>query len=82
MKPEKYPMGTPEERAESYKKVIKVTYKSMYWIAIFLLLPTIGTYIIEWQIVRYARDIGIVILAVTYWRINKKMKKKEKEEAD
>lgn len=82
MKQEKYPMETAEERAESYKKVLRVTYKSMYWIAIFLLLPTMGTYIIEWQIVKYARDIGIVIITITCWRINKKMKKKEKEEAN
>jgi len=69
-----------EEEIANLKKVIRLTYKAFFYMAIFLALPTITYYILHWSILQYARDTGIIILLYILWRITTKMKKKEKEE--
>ena len=69
-----------EGQRNELKKVIRLTYKVFLWISIFLLVPTIGHYFIDWAIVPIARDIGIFIVTFILWRINKRMDKKKKEE--
>lgn len=79
---EKDSIVTPEKQVNELRKVIRLTYKMFLWIAIFLLIPTIGQYFIDWRIIPIAIDIGIVILTFSLWRINKRMDKKKKEEDD
>lgn len=69
-----------EQSNNELKKAIKLIFKVFFWISIFLLVPTIGNYILHWDIVQYARDLGILIFTMGLWYINRRIKKKEKEE--
>lgn len=70
------------EKIKELKKTIRTTYKIFYWISIFLIIPTIGSYVVEWNAIPIARDIGIGITTMMLWRITRRMKKKEKEEEE
>lgn len=77
---EEFQESTPEEQVKELKKLTRLTYKTFFWISIFLLAPTIGSHFLPWNIIPIARDIGIFLLFVGLWKINKGMEKKKKEE--
>lgn len=67
-------------QVRALKTIIRITYKTMKWISIFLLIPTIINYFLKITTITIARDIGIIIIAIYLIFIDKKLRKKEKEE--
>ena len=74
-------MGTPDAGLSQEKRleaVIKITYKSFYWIFLFLMLASIAKYIF-WDKIGIAVDVAIIIGFIWLFKIKRAMEKKEKE---
>ena len=70
------------EKVIELKKVIRLTYNVFFWISLFLALPTISSYFLNWKIIEIGIDVGIILFFIIMWRIRKRMIKKEKEEKE
>ena len=64
------------------KSIPRLLVNSFYWITLFLVLPTVTSYFVDWKILVISRDVGIIILFVALWFVKYRMNKKAKEEGD